>query len=1055
VSSGSSLRFIPAASFVPVEEWIYANTIAEIVIYENSIANTGFKNAFDIRYGINESLEGITGAYSNTGYEYITWPNIANGSYRIWAGTANTPSPPPGPPPPGTPGLDEEPTNREPGAPPLGQEYFGRLLYYDKVWKGNANIELAITTADVGSHNAVSNNLTIINIQNASNNYLDFVPFYLGENVYTTDAGITFRYVNREFYIYLDTQVNGNNVPYGFKAGDTITQYCPPVTLDVTLTTDEYLSICGCASCGCTADSCGCVSGPSTAEDRTITVKLADAKTLVATVDRENTYPPYLVVSNTNGIFCGTTITSSGGITANIVGILAPILDRDPYNGNFIIERVAKYTDDFVDQCGNFIGATNKGQYLGPHIGIDRHFTNRRTMDHDDMFIIVSNWDITGRNVPMGRILDYWHNVDEEYIGIGMAANVAANVASVGTSKLMEIKYNKFYAGNSSADHIISVMDTGKLDINATPRVHHHMKIHNRCHDVIFFGQTVDVNTTLYTKSYSERWANAAYYDPGFKGESWAIANVGNAMIFYAEAPTGGGEFNWDIRRIKPEVNQPRSNMAYTTTVITQEVSRLGPPYDYPAGELWAGYFYSGLGLSVGQTSYPPNDVEYYYPRILSYLHTNTQAYPNQWYGFDNRFNFNSFSPSIFISGPNATYPWTNSYSYDLNVQFNWNNYAPYSIDGIDLRPRVWIEIPNVDAPYTNNIAGPGYTTAGQVIEIDPINFPNFPTSGIFYTESNQSGLGIYDKTFTIPIPTIIETANLRFGSTNNSGYQNNKIFNIDYNSTRIASSIAGNSTMTYVGNYTGNGNGQIQLTLPFAVNYGGTNSSNIFITTEEAWAYFVPRTVYPSSTFGYGNSLIQPFYNSAKYLNDLYYYDAGTYFVIRAECGEFNDVTDSIYELTIFESDLGTSPRFEVQYENVSQVPFAPAPQAISANGDIANTITSTVSTVYWGANEFEGWRMTDSGNRTIETVPSTLGPYIDIHLGAYWENPGSPGSTNMFRCNVAAGKLLNPVVPVHYLRFEDRLAPTLGSSNNGPNYFATVRVYLNYLNLSLEELL
>lgn len=418
----------------------------------------------------------------------------------------NPGSPPPGPPPPPPP-----PGPPPPPVPPPPDDAVitanGQLLFYDQVWKGNSDLANAITYATIGntrfSNTSPSNlHINLINIRNKQNTNNDFVQFEVGDTIYYNGGANTFTFTNRDLVVYLDTATGNNG--YGFNPGDIIYQYCPEVSTSVTLTEDDYIAILGCCACGCAGSDCGCDDGPVPAAQRTFKVVLAEEKYLSAEVVTENIYPPFIIIKKADGIFCSEVITTSYGLTANVVGVLSPMLLHDPFYGNYIIERPALYSpaDFFDDICNNYPGETNLGLYLGPHIGIDKHFTGFINQDYLNTNIIVSNWDITGRNVPIGRVLDLYTNTSVSYNSIAM--NATANGHN-NLNKLLRLESQR----NSNAKFTVHANASTTISANSTNVV---FKIENQCDDGIiqisrnrsYVDVTLEANRFLASKSYSE-----------------------------------------------------------------------------------------------------------------------------------------------------------------------------------------------------------------------------------------------------------------------------------------------------------------------------------------------------------------------------------------------------------------------------------------------------------------------------------------------------------------------------------------------------------------------
>lgn len=280
------------------------------------------------------------------------------------------------------------------------------FVLYDRVWKGNANLEIAITQGRIGDINANTGNarIYVLNIQDIANNENDFERFDLNETVYTRDSGIydgqsnlTFEFVNQENIIYLGNPLQVTEPTlHGFANGEIVWQDKPAQYVSVVLPEEVYRRTYSCTACGCLGDDCSCGEKVElSAEERTVTVLVKEPQRVQAVVTHESAAPPYITVEQVTGgdgeFLVGLPVTN-GQISARVVGSFAPILIKDPYLGNYIVEQPAIYVgDNCFDRCViEEESCENIGLTDGPHIGIDEHFTGRDTQDWNDRNIIIS-----------------------------------------------------------------------------------------------------------------------------------------------------------------------------------------------------------------------------------------------------------------------------------------------------------------------------------------------------------------------------------------------------------------------------------------------------------------------------------------------------------------------------------------------------------------------------------------------------------------------------------------------------------------------------------------
>lgn len=296
-----------------------------------------------------------------------------------------------------------------------------RIYEYDLVWKGNADSNNAVTTGYVYSYSNTNNRIVFANIQNTSNVEFDPERFELNNTVYSLDSDTQFKFSNfDDLFVYLrKTDVCPDCGP-----GSVITQYVPDQYITVVIPPETYRINRVCSSCGCVGDACNCDSTDVTVEEQTANIKVSDAYTITATVEVQSCDPPYLKVQNSSGKFLPEYPIVCNGKELGVVGSLTEI-EKNPYIKNYIIERPGEFYSDYTNPCTvSNEPYINRGLYLGPHIAQNEYFTGKRTQDYNDDYIIVSNWDITGNNVPIGHVLDLYDNANKTYTTLSM--NVSA-----------------------------------------------------------------------------------------------------------------------------------------------------------------------------------------------------------------------------------------------------------------------------------------------------------------------------------------------------------------------------------------------------------------------------------------------------------------------------------------------------------------------------------------------------------------------------------------------------------------------------------------------------
>lgn len=458
------------------------------------------------------------------------------------------------------------------------------ILRYDLAWTGNSNLQNATTIADVGKVSEENGNLRVqlVNIHDAANNENDYQRINEGEIVYLQDSGTTFQYLNVDRVIYLAAPkaADGNlliDSNHGFIIGEQVTQ-------------------------------------------------LVNNKIITANVKSYSNNPPFVVVSGANGDFIKNVLleTTISNIKVNVVGDLSPLEDESPYLGNYIIEEPALY----YSNCANdiFFDCENLGDYLGPHIGIDKHFTGFRGQDYTNTNIIVSNWDITGNNVPIGQVLDLYENVNKEYVSIGM--NVTATDIINSESKLLHLETK----GNTTANVIVyantTTTNVGKVVIFQNNSNTFFTLTENAAS---FNTRVNQINSTLHTKSYAD---GVAYYH---SANGYVSIDVTNAFMHIVTSSTNTVN---SLAFIKPSENLKR---AYSVAVSFKGINTISNNCWTGANVHWPGGVPPSYSTAV--------------PTILSFLNTHdpsNSAFNNTWYGF-NPYNAVSGEVTAQVNDENIT----------------------------------------------------------------------------------------------------------------------------------------------------------------------------------------------------------------------------------------------------------------------------------------------------------------------------------------------------------------------------------------------------------------
>lgn len=908
---------------------------------------------------------------------------------------SSTPSPPPPPPSPPPPPVGPPP-------PPAAVYTGNRILYYDQVWKGNANLALALTKADVGKHNTSSNTLTIINIQNASNTQLDFNPFEINETVYTSDSGFTFKFTNESFIIYLDTNLAGNG--YGFIPGSIVSQYCPRVTRDIVLTEDEYLSICGCSSCGCVKNECGCVDGPSTAQDRTVTIVLSEARNVSATIDYESIDPPFIAVSNANGKFCFTNITS-GGITANVVGSLTPPLERDPFLGNYIIQRPGVYGFYSLDDCCNATMGDNLGQFLGAHIGIDRHFTARRSQDYNDDNIIVSNWDITGRNVPIGAVKDYWNDASYTYNAIGMSVNANSYSSS---SKLLRL------TSNNKNNAEITIQHTGGLFVN-TDITDTFFKIDNRCDDILTVANNITVNTTMYTRGYAEKHSAPS-------GTTLDL-DVSKAVDFTVPSSTTVVSVNFQ----KPTAT---ANAVYVCNLIVPSSATI--QQSAWNNVLWP----EGVIPAASDAN----------PRVLSFMNVHDTSNVTQqsiWYGFGNIIEEGGGG------GGDFSFPWYKpTRSHNITILYQWT-----PTQGVDLDTRTWLTVPAVDLSWENDIVGWNY--ASQVYIGDAPNSNSDQVMSFSGDDTTANGTEI----IVIPVDTIAYSyPSLDDTVAGIVGYANTYIPN--YTLEIIPNELSGRAGMNVIYDRVNADVGDVLrvISTPFTLTFAGE-----FPYSRSNTIVFDARSLNGGGYMvfdEYTANIYWDFIETNQFTSEKFVWIGekvdGTapdrVYTIRMECAN----TYAVWPAVAYQFNMSNTVQYTTEvkfYENVARVydihygEMAPDPtgsdwqlrlydNAFDSYPLNASPELQLTSNVY----SYSSFRANLSTTTVVNPIMGYIyDKYFDIHCGAFWYATRGTGDFSF--------TLINDVTDSRITLTPSALHRDVVGT--GPNEFATFRVFLKYLNI------
>lgn len=306
------------------------------------------------------------------------------------------------------------------------------IFIFDQVWNKNVDNTLATTIGTVQYFDQANGILDINNLANTANYELDFTNFGVNETLYLLDSNVTVSYETLTNILYLarppepdyiepntiieliDSLCCGANSPlansitqpvytgcWGFQPGDCVEQRIPDRYETVELTEEQILEIC---------NSCGCGTGCSCTEEeiesiRFIQVKVEGARLVQATVVLEDCANNALYVTDVTGEFvknlpickcgglsdeqilelcegcgCGSecdcseeTITSLQFVQpcAEVIGVFADPQPRFIIDGDYLVER-------------------RQWDPIGPFIGIDKHFTGKRTQDYTDKYLVVS-----------------------------------------------------------------------------------------------------------------------------------------------------------------------------------------------------------------------------------------------------------------------------------------------------------------------------------------------------------------------------------------------------------------------------------------------------------------------------------------------------------------------------------------------------------------------------------------------------------------------------------------------------------------------------------------
>ena len=306
------------------------------------------------------------------------------------------------------------------------------IFIFDQIWNDNADNAYATTIGTVQYFDQANGILDINNLANTSNYELDFGNFAVNERLYLLDSNTTVSYNTLTNILYLarppepdpisqntiieiiDSLCCGANSPlansitqpeytgcWGFQPGDCVEQRVPDQFITVELTEEQIQEICNACGCGT-----GCSCTPEEIESiKYVQVLQRGAELVRATVVREDCANNALYIKDVTGEFIkDLPICKCGGLSdqdiislcegcgcgsdcdctdetintlkyvqpcAEIVGVFADPQPRYVIDGDYLVER--KQWDP-----------------LGPFIGIDKHFTGKRTQDYTDKYLIVS-----------------------------------------------------------------------------------------------------------------------------------------------------------------------------------------------------------------------------------------------------------------------------------------------------------------------------------------------------------------------------------------------------------------------------------------------------------------------------------------------------------------------------------------------------------------------------------------------------------------------------------------------------------------------------------------
>ena len=305
------------------------------------------------------------------------------------------------------------------------------IFIFDQVWNDNVNNAYATTIGTVQYYDAANGILDINNLANTSNYELDFGNFEVDENLYLLDSNTTVTYSTLTNILYLarppepeyippeiveeiincaccdsSSSANGaNNMPeytgcWGFQPGDCVEQRLPDRYVITELTEDEIQEIC---------NSCGCGTGCSCTEEeiesiRYVPVLVRGAELVRATVVREDCANNALYVKDVTGEFVKNyPICKCGGLSDTEIQTLCESCgcgggcDCTDIEALQFVQPCAEVVGVFADPQprfvidGNYLVERKQWDPLGPFIGIDKHFTGKRTQDYSDKYLVLSN----------------------------------------------------------------------------------------------------------------------------------------------------------------------------------------------------------------------------------------------------------------------------------------------------------------------------------------------------------------------------------------------------------------------------------------------------------------------------------------------------------------------------------------------------------------------------------------------------------------------------------------------------------------------------------------